>query len=422
MPPRPPLHLAATRTALTLATGIGCALGLPAQARPPLPPPASQGFDPAECRDGCTADTIAIDVARGRKAQPGDVSITLTLIDTLLIPKRGAPPAPRERSVSVIVFADSAPAGAAVVSGRSTDKRLDDDRVIRRAVVSWSPPGPLLARLSPATTIAVMVDRRAHPLQEATVAATRTLLDAVKSSLPTGQYSARAALYIATFAAFGQPGDSTLSEDVGTATEPLMIPTSNTTAPTRVATLNVVGRGPHARALLVQDDATGAAPIFGINENVTIALPGRSGRRGVVVGKVAARQRVESPVDTCAGTKYWTYLITLSPPDLASVQRGLLPSARPGDLVDRWNGVAVREPIASRQSAAEARQIAGSRAAVAQLVRDHAATGLRDRDVQVLAALPRGGGYVTNFGVILRESGGAGWRTPALTLRTAACR
>jgi hypothetical protein len=383
--------------------------------------PAVQGFDAAECRNGCTIDTLFIDVERGRRVQAGVVTATLLLVDTLQIQKRGAPPTPRDRTISVVFNCDSSPSGAAIVTGRVSDKRLDDARVIRRVVAPWVLPAPLLMRMLRANSQSVVVDGRVHPLLPETVAAIRALLDATKASISASPNSPRATLYVATFAAFGVPGDSTMAEDVGTATEPLMIPTPNTSAPTRVATLNIVGRGSNAHALLVQDDATGAAPIFGVGESVTIALPGRTGRRGVVTAKVSARQRVETPSDSCAGTKYWTYLVALSAGDLATVQRGLLPSPRPGDFIDRWNGTAVREPIAARQSAAEARSIAGARGAVAQLVKEQAATGVRDRDVQVLAALPRGGGFVTNLGVIVKD-GTSGWRTPPFILRAPACR
>jgi hypothetical protein len=389
---------------------------------PPAPAAVIQGFDPAECRDGCSTDTISLDVTRGRRGAIGDITLSFVLIDTLSVPKRGAPPAPRERAITVIVLTDSAPTGATSVSGRSNEKRIDDERVVRRALITWPVPAALASQLVKANAVTVLVDRRAHAMSATSVAAMRPLLEFAKAGQPPVAWSARALLHIATAFAFGAPGDSALAEDVGTATEPLMIPTSNTTAPTRVATLNIVGRGMGARAVLVQDDATGAAPIFGVNETVAIALPGRTGRRGVISGKVTARQRVEAPVDTCAGTKYWTYLVALSATDLSTAQRGMLPSTRPGDLVDRWNGSAVREAFPVRQTAAEARLIGASRAAVAQLVKDNAATGLRDRDVQVLAALPRGAGFVTNFGVIAKDAGSGGWRSPALTLRTASCR
>jgi hypothetical protein len=172
--------------------------------------------------------------------------------------------------------------------------------------------------------------------------------------------------------------------------------------------------------LLVQDDATGAAPIFGVGETVSIALPGRTGRRGVVRGKLLARQRVEAFRDSCQAMKVWTYLVALTPADLAAAQRGAVPKVRPAEVFDRWNGTAVREPVAVRQLPAEQRTLAGSRTIVAQFVRERAASGLTERDVQVLAALPRNAGLVTNFGVMARDGGG-NWRFPTLTLRPASC-
>ncbi len=399
--------------ALVLPTGL-------AAQKDKGPPAASQGFDSAECRSGCALDTLTIDVDRSKRAQPGAVSATLILLDTIAIPRRGAPQAPRERTVPVSVTCDSAPCAAAMASARLADKRLDDARVVRRAVVSWSLPPQLLLKLMRASSVSVMVDGRAHALTEGMVAATRTLVESVRTTIGTSPYSARAQLFVASFVIFGVPGDSTMAEDVGTATEPLMIPDATTPAPTRVATLTLVGRGADAAALLVQEDATGAAPIFGVSEAVTITLPGRSGRRGVVTGKVLARQRVEVLRDACLRAKVWTYLVSLSPADLSAVQRGGAPSPRPGDGIDRWSGTAVREAIAARMTSAETRSLTASRPVVAQFVRERASTGIRDRDVQVLAALPKGAGFVTNFGVIARNGAG-GWRFPDFTLRPAVC-
>jgi len=405
-----------------IASGL-IALALPqglAAQKDIRPPAASQGFDGAECRSGCVLDTLTIDVDRSRRAQPGSVTATLILIDTVAVAKRGAPPAPRERSVPVSVTCDSTPCAAAMVSARLADKRLDDARVVRRAVVTWLLPPQLLQKLLRASSVSVMVDGRVHALTEGMVSATRTLVESVRTTIGSSPYSARAQLYVASFVVFGIPGDSTMAEDVGTATEPLMIPDAATSAPTRVATLTLVGRGAEASALLVQEDGTGAAPIFGVAESVTILLPGRSGRRGVVTGKVLARQRVEGLRDACLSAKVWTYLVSLSPADLSATQRGVVPSPRPGDGIDRWSGAAVREAIAVRMTPAEQRSVAATRSVVAQFVRERASTGVRDRDVQVLAAFPKGAGFVTNFGVFARDGAG-GWHFPGFTLRPAAC-
>ncbi len=381
---------------------------------------ATQGFDSAECRVACVLDTLTIDLDRARRAQPGAITATFVLIDTVAVAKRGAPPAPRERPVPISVTSDSAPAAAVVATARLADKRLDDARVARRAVVTWVLPPQLLQRLLRASSVNVMVDGRAHPLTGEMVSATRTLLESVRTTIGSSPYSARAQLYVATFVAFGVPGDSTLAEDVGTATEPLMLPDATTPPPTRVATLTLVGRGPETSALLVQEDGTGAAPIFGISEPVTVILPGRSGRRGAVTGKVLARQRVEVLRDACLGARVWTYLLALSPADLLTVQRGAPASSRPGETFDRWSGTAVREAVAARMTPAEQRSLSASRPIVAQFVRERASTGLRERDVQVLAALPKGAGFVTNFGVIARDGAG-GWRFPGFTLRSVSC-
>jgi hypothetical protein len=383
-------------------------------------PAATQGFDGAECRVGCVLDTLTIDLDRTRRAQPGAVTATFILIDTVAVARRGAPPAPRERPVQISVTSDSAPAAAVVASARLADKRLDDARVVRRAVVTWSLPAQLLQRLLRASSVSVMADGRTHALSGEMVSATRTLVESVRASIGSSPYSARAQLYVASFVAFGVPGDSTLAEDVGTATEPLMIPDAATPPPTRVATLTLVGRGTETAALLVQEDGTGAAPIFGISEAVTVILPGRTGRRGVVTGKVLARQRVEALRDACMGAKVWTYLLSLTPAALLTLQRGAPPSSRPGETFDRWSGTAVREVVSARVTPAEQRSLTASRPVVAQFVRERASTGIRDRDVQVLAALPKGAGFVTNFGVIARDGAG-GWRFPGFTLRPATC-
>lgn len=383
-------------------------------------PAASQGFDPAECRAGCTVDTLIIDLDRARRAQAGTITATLILIDTLQIPRRGAPTQPRERPVPVSVTCDSIPSAAAMTIGRLSDKRLDDARIARRTLVTWQLPPQLLHKLLGASSVSLMVDGRVHPLTQGMVSATRTLVESVRATIATTPYSPRAQLYVTTFAVFGVPGDSTMAEDVGTATEPLMIPDATAALPTRVATLTLVGRGAEAQALLVQEDATGAAPIFGLGETVTIALPARVGRRGVVSGKVTARQRVEAMRDACLSAKVWTYLVALSATDLSAAQRGVVPSPRPGDGIDRWSGTAVREPIASRMTPAEQRSLTASRPVLAQLVRERASSGIRERDVQFLAALPKASGFVTNFGVIARDGAG-GWRFPTFTLRPATC-
>lgn len=392
---------------------------LPAQ-RDARPPAASQGFDTAECRADCVVDTMVVDIDRSRRAQPGTVTATLLLIDTVALARRNAPPAPRERLVPVWLTCDEQPCAAAMISGRINDKRLDDARVVRRTQVAWQLPAPLLQRLVRTSTLALSVDGRVHGISTTALTAARALVESVKPSIAAGSYSPRSQLYIATFAAFGVPGDSTLAEDVGTATEPLMIPDATTAQPTRVATLTLVGRGADAVPLLVQDDATGAAPIFGVGDTVTVVLPGRTGRRGVVTATVLARQRVEVMRDACQGMKIWSYLVAMSAANLMAAQRGMIAAPRPAEGVDRWNGTAVREPVAARMTASEQRALAASRAVVAQFVRERAATGLSARDVQVLAALARSSGYLTNFGVIARDAGG-GWRFPTLTLRPSTC-
>jgi hypothetical protein len=306
------------------------------------------------------------------------------------------------------------------VSGRITDRRIDDGRVARRIVAQWTLPAPLLHRLQRTNAVSVVADGRTHALSSAMITSARALIESIKSVVPNTAYSPRTTLYVATFASFGVPGDSTLAEDVGTATEPLMIPDATTTPPTRVATLTIAGRGGDAIPLLVQDDGTGAAPIFGIGETVVVALPGKVGRRGVMTGKILARQRVEAMRDACQGMKVWTYYIALAAADLATAQRGTVASPRPGEAIDRWNGTAVREPVAAKLTPAEQRAIVASKSIVAQFVKEHASTGVKDRDVQVLAALPKSGGFVTNFGVFVRDAGG-NWRFPSFNLRPASC-
>jgi hypothetical protein len=390
-----------------------------AQRNATRPAAALQGFIESDCRTNCVADTLMIDIERGRRAQAGVVTATIVLIDTVAQQRRGGPAAPKERPVPVWFSCDDVPCGAAVLTGKITDRRIDDTHVARRTAATWTLPAPLLLPLSRGSG-QMMLEGRTHPLTPAMTSSLRALVESAKAASENTTYSPRALLYVATFALFGTPGDSTQAEDVGTATEPLMIPDATTTTPTRVATLTVAGRGANAVPMLVQDDATGAAPIFGVGESVSIALPGRTGRRGVVTAKVAARQRVDVLRDACDGMKVWTYLIALSSADMAAVQRGRVAATRTDDTIDRWNGAAVRETFPARQNAVEQRAITASRALVAQFVRERAASGIRDRDVQVLAALPRGAGFVTNFGVFSRDQGG-NWRFPTLSLRPAAC-
>lgn len=413
--PRRAALRAATLAALLVTPGL-----LRAQRTPP-PPAAIQGFDAPACHDGCALDTLQVDVERGRRAQAGVVNATLLLVDTVALARRGAPPAPKEQPVAAWITCDSTPCGAAVLTAKLSDKRVDDARVQRRAQATWALPAPLLARLLRSSAVTVHVGGRAHVLTPAMLTATRALVEPLRGTVASATYSPRMQLYVATFALYGVPGDSTMAEDVGTATEPLMmVLDANTTTPTRVATLVLAGRGPTALPMLVQDDGTGAAPIFGVGEAVTVALPGRTGRRAAVAAKVAARQRVEVLRDTCERIKLWTYLLTLSPADLAASQRGMVVPPRPGDVVDRWNGTAVREAYPPRMAPAEQRQLAASRAVVAQFVKEMAASGVRERDVQVLAVLPRGAGYVTNFGVLTRDAGG-NWHYPPVRLRPASC-
>ncbi len=390
-----------------------------AQQREVKPPAAAQGFAAGECPGACVVDSLVIDIDRGRRAQSGTATATIVVTDTVLLARRGSPPAPRERLLQLWVACDSTPCASAVVPGRISDKRIDDARVVRRVVATWVLPAALLQKLLRTRVISLNAEGQAHAVSGTMQVAVVRLLESIRAAIPVATMSPRMRLHLASFAAFGVPGDSTLAEDVGTATEPLMMPATATTPPTRVATLTLVGRGPDAHALLVQDDATGSAPIFGVGEVATIALPGRTGRRGTVTGKLTARQRVEVLRDSCQGMKIWTYLVSLSAADMAAVLRGAPQSPRPDERVDRWLGTAVREPIAARQSPAEQRAITASRTVVAQFVRERANTGVRDRDVQVLATLPRGGGYITNFGLLQKE--GSGWRFPSFTLRAAAC-
>lgn len=383
--------------------------------------PIRAGFSTTDCHGGCVIDSVALEMERARRNQPPALSASFVLVDTVASPRRG-PALPRERSVPIWIACDSAACGAAVLTGKVSERRVDDGRVARRTVAVWPVPVALAAKASRAAALTFHADGRAHVLPTATVVSAKPLFDAMRAGQPTASYSPRMQLYIATFAGFGVPGDSTMAEDVGTATEPLMMPDAATPPPTRVATLTLVGRGADAVAVLVQDDAAGAAPIFGVGEAISVAMPGRAGvgRRATVGVKALARQRVEVLRDTCDSEKVWTYLIALPAAEMAALRRGAQPSPRPGDLIDRWSGTAVRESYPARMSAAESRGLSASRAVVAQFVREHAASGVRDRDVQVLAQLPRNAGYVTNFGVFSRDQGG-GWRFPTLTLRKPAC-
>jgi hypothetical protein len=384
---------------------------------------ATQGFAIGDCRTDCVLDTLTIDAERGRRAQPGVINATLILVDTVSQPRRGGPTPPKDRAITVWIACDETPCGAAVLTGRIADRRVDDAHVVRRTAAVWALPAPLLQRMSRAA-VSVIVEGRTHLLSDVMISSLRAVINAAQSSTanasPASSYSPRALLYVATFATFGIPSDSIVAEDVGTATEPLMMPDATTTMPTRVATLTLAGRGAAAIPLLVQDDATGAAPLFGIGERVTIALPAKVGRRGVATARIAARQRVETLRDACQSMKIWTYLLTIAPADLASLQRGTVSSPRTDEIIDRWSGSAVRETIAPRMAAAEQRAIAGSRAVVSQFVREREASGVRERDVQVLASLARGTSFVTNFGVFTRDQGG-NWRFPMLNLRPATC-
>lgn len=382
---------------------------------------ASQSFGVADCRGDCAIDSLTIEMDRARKAQPGTVIATMTMVDTIAIARRGAPQPPRERVSSAWISCDSLPCAASLLTGRITDRRIDDARVQRRTVYAWTLPAPLFAKLQGARSAGLMMDGRPHAFSGAMLESVRSVLETVPRPSLAATYSPRARLYIASFALFGTPGDSTLAEDVGTATEPLMMPDVTGDLPTRVATLTLVGRGAAAQALLAQDDATGAAPLFGVGEKVAILLPAAVGRRGTVSGVIAARQRVESLRANCQQIRIWTYLVTLGQAEVAAVQRGAVPSARPGEPIDRWSGTAVREAVAARMTPAEQRAIAASKSVVAQFSRERASTGIRDRDVQVLAVLPRSAGLVTNFGVLTRVPGAATWRFPTLSLAPAQC-
>ncbi len=414
---RPVLNV---RTAAALLAAVSLPSLLSAQSREYRAPAAVQGFAASECRQDCTLDSLVIDIDRGRRNQPGLVTASLLQIDTIALARRGAPAAPKERVVPVWVSCDSMPCAAGMLTGRLSDKRIDDARVVRRTQLTWPLPAALLLRMPRTTALSLSVDGRTHPLAAPTVAATRALVESVKSGIAPAPYSARMQLYVATFALFGIPGDSVMSEDVGTATEPLMMPDANTVMPTRVANLTLVGRGAEALPLLIQDDATGAAPIFGVNEKVTVVLPSRTGRRGVVTATVLARQRVDAMRDACQGTKVWSYLVSMSPADLMAAQRGMMASPRPGEGIDRWNGTAVREPVSARVTPVEQRAITAGRSGVTLFVKERAASGVRPADVQVLAALPRNGGVITNFGAFTKDAGGT-WHFPTLSLRPATC-
>lgn len=291
----------------------------------------------------------------------------------------------------------------------------------QRTLLAWPLPAPLLQRLAQTSSLLLSVDAQTHTVATPTLTATRALLESMPStSVKTAPYSPRMQLYIATFALFGVPGDSTMAEDVGTAVEPLMIPDASAAAPTRVANLTMVGGGVEALPLLVQDDATGAAPLFGANEKLSVMLPNRTGRRGVVSATVVARQRVDAMRDACQGTKSWIYLVTMSPAELIAAQRGRIVSPRAGEGIDRWHGTAVREPMAARLAPAEQRAIAAGRPIVARFVKARAASGVRAAELQVLGAVPRNGGLVTNFGVFKRDVNGS-WHFPTLSLRPSTC-
>jgi hypothetical protein len=135
---------------------------------------------------------------------------------------------------------------------------------------------------------------------------------------------------------------------------------------------------------------------------------------------VVARQRVEVLRDACQGMKIWVYLLGMSPADVQVAQRGVLPSPRRGEGIDRWNGTAVREAVAARMTPAEQRALPAARSIVAQFVKERAPSGIRTSDVQVLAVLPKNGGYVTNFGVMARDVNG-NWHFPTLALRPSSC-
>ena len=381
---------------------------------------AVQGFDASECRDDCLVDTLLVDIDRARRAQAGTVIATMVTIDTIAIPRRGAPQPPRERVSSAWISCDSVPCAASVITGRIADKRIDDARVLRRTTYAWTLPAPLLSKLLGVRSAALTLDGRTHLLTTSMLASVRSILESLPRSSALA-YSPRALLYIASFVLFGTPGDSTLAEDVGTATEALMMPDVASTRPARVATLSLAGRGSAALALLAQDDGTGAAPLFGIGEKVVIVLPAAVGRRGIVSGTIVARQRVESLRASCQQVKLWTYLVALAPAELAAVQRGGPMSPRPGEPIDRWSGAAVREPIVARMTPTERRAIVASKAAVSEFGRARASTGLRDRDVQVLAVLPRAGGVMTNFGLLTRTAGTNSWQFPPVSLAPAAC-
>ncbi|MBC7844171.1 MAG: hypothetical protein H7099_17810, partial [Gemmatimonadaceae bacterium] len=192
--PAPPEVSRAVRL-LALAVGAAVPMSLPAQRDSRAPAPAAvQAFDAAECRSDCVVDTLSIDIDRGRRAQAGVVLANLVLVDTLPIAKRGAPPTPRDRAVHVWVSCDSAPCGAAIVSGRITDKRIDDARVSRRVQATWTLPAPMLSKLLRTSVVSVVADGRVHPLSAAMVSGTHALIEPVRATVASAVYSPRATL------------------------------------------------------------------------------------------------------------------------------------------------------------------------------------------------------------------------------------
>ena len=69
------------------------------------------------------------------------------------------------------------------------------------------------------------------------------------------------------------------------------------------------------------------------------------------------------------------------------------------------------------------RQIAHTTARVGKFKTASAAEAIRqiNPDVQVLAVLPRAGGFVTNFGLLTRSPSSGTWQFPALSLSPSAC-
>ena len=123
---------------------------------------AVQGFDASECRDDCLVDTLSVDVDRARRAQVGTVIATMDMIDTIAIPRREAPQPPRERVSSAWISCDSVPCAASVITGRITDTRIDDARVVRRTMYVWMLPAALLFKLQSVQTASLTVDGRTH--------------------------------------------------------------------------------------------------------------------------------------------------------------------------------------------------------------------------------------------------------------------